>query len=91
MTIDIKPKETLIIRPKIYVFVTLVQGKCTYYYMYINQQDAQNSVIRLYFPLDALHVPDYISPSGATFISCISHLVYADTIRVAVVWLKFCD
>ena len=24
-------------------------------------------VIRLYFPLGALHVSDYISPSGATF------------------------
>ena len=37
-------------------------------------------VIRLYFPLDALHVSDYIIPSsGATFISCTSHLVYADT------------
>ena len=37
------------------------------YHMYINQQDAQNSVIRLYFPLDALHVSDYVSPSsGAT-------------------------
>ena len=36
--------------------------------MYINQQDAQKSVIRLYFPLDALHVSDYINPaSGATF------------------------
>ena len=36
--------------------------------MYINQQGAQNSVIRLYIPLDALHVSDYISPSsGATF------------------------
>ena len=47
--------------------------------MYINQQDAQNSVIGLYFPLDALHVSDYISPSsGATFISCTSHLVYSD-------------
>ena len=35
-------------------------------------------VIRLYFPLDALHVSDCISPSlGATFISCTSHLVYA--------------
>ena len=34
---------------------------------YINQQDAQNSVIRLYFPLDAQHVSDYISSSsGAT-------------------------
>ena len=46
-------------------------------------------VIRVYFPLDALHVSGYISPSsGATFISCTSHLVYADTIRLAVVWLK---
>ena len=45
-------------------------------------------VIRLYFPLDALHVSDCISPSsGATFISSTSHLVYAGTIRVAVVWL----
>ena len=45
-------------------------------------------VIRLYFPLDALYVPDCISPSsGATFISCTSHLVYAGTIRVVVVWL----
>ena len=53
-------------------------------YMYINQQDTQILVIRLYFPLDALHVSDYISPSsGATFISCTSHLVYADTIRLA--------
>ena len=46
----------------------------------MNQQYAQNSVIRLYFPLDGLHVSDYISPSsGATFISCTSHLVYAGT------------
>ena len=38
-------------------------------------------VIRLYFPLDALHVSDYISPSsGATFTSCTLHLVYADTV-----------
>ena len=43
-------------------------------------------VIRLYFPLDALHVSDYVSPSpGATFISCTSHLVYAGTIRLAIV------
>ena len=42
------------------------------------QQDAHNSLIRLYFPLDALHVSDYISPSsGATFVGCTSHLVYA--------------
>ena len=35
-------------------------------------------VVRLYFPLDALHISDYVSPSsGATFISCTSHLVYA--------------
>ena len=37
-------------------------------------------VITLYFLLDALHVSDYISPSsGATFMSCTSHLVYAGT------------
>ena len=36
--------------------------------------------IRLYFSIDALHVSDYISPSsGATFISCTSHLVYDGT------------
>ena len=39
-------------------------------------------VIRLYFPLDALHVSDCISPSsGATFISCTSHLVYVGICR----------
>ena len=51
------------------------------------------------FPLDALHVSDYISPSWrATFISCTSHLVYADTcsavgwgtaVRFPMVSLKF--
>ena len=47
-------------------------------------------VIRLYFLLDSLPVSDYISPSsGATFISCTSHLVYAGTIRLAVVWLMY--
>ena len=49
-------------------------------------------VIRLYFPLDALHVLDYISPSsGATFISCTSHLVYAGICRympVPYIWLQ---
>ena len=41
-------------------------------------------VIRLSFLLDVLHVSNYISPSsGATFISCTSHLVYAGTIRLA--------
>ena len=39
-------------------------------------------VIRLNFPLDALHISDYTSPSsGATFISCTSHLVYAGICR----------
>ena len=51
--------------------------------MYTNQQDEQNCVIRLYFPSDALHISDYISPlSGETFISCTSHLVYAITTRL---------
>ena len=58
------------------------------YNMYINQQDANILVIRLYFPLDVLHVSDYISPSsGATFYKRTSHLVYAGSIRVAVVCL----
>ena len=35
-------------------------------------------VIRLYFPLDAVRVSDYISPSsGATFKSCTSHIKVA--------------
>ena len=56
-----------------------MQGASSYN-MYINQQDAQISVIRLYFQLNAVHVSDCISPSsGATFISCTSHLVYSDT------------
>ena len=42
-------------------------------------------MIRLYFPLDTLHISDYVSPSsGATFISCTSHLVYVGTICVAI-------
>ena len=47
------------------MFLSQTQGKIC---VYINQQDAQIIVIRLYFPLDALHVSDYISPSlGAIF------------------------
>ena len=39
-------------------------------------------VIRLHFPLNALHVSNYISPSsGATFISSTSHSVYAGICR----------
>ena len=39
-------------------------------------------VTRFYFLLDAVHVSDYIGPSsGATFISCTSHLVYAGICR----------
>ena len=48
--------------------------------MYIIQQDAQNYMIRLYLPLNSLHVSDYVIPSsGATFISRASHLIYAGT------------
>ena len=48
--------------------------------MYINQQDAQNSCDQTLFSLCALHASDCISPSsGANFISCTSHLVYANT------------
>ena len=47
-------------------------------------------VLRLYFPLDALHVSDCISPSsGANFISCTSHIpVYAGTILVAIATIQ---
>ena len=45
-------------------------------------------VIRLYFPLNAVHVSDCISPSsGATFMSCTSHLVYAGTCRYTPVYV----
>ena len=38
--------------------------------------------IRLHFPLDAVHISYYISPSsGATIISCTLHLVYAGICR----------
>ena len=49
-------------------------------------------VIRLYFLLDALHVSDYISPStGATFISCTSHLVYVGVCQTPNMgWPLFC-
>ena len=47
---------------------TFIEKYQSLYNMYINQQDAQILVIRPYFPLDALHVSDYISlSSGATF------------------------
>ena len=47
--------------------------------------------IRLYFPLDALHVSDCISPSsGATFIDCTSHLVYAGTLVYLVGLYTYC-
>ena len=50
------------------------------YDMYKTNKMHKILVIRLYFPLNALHVSDYISPSsGATFISCTSHLVYVNT------------
>ena len=39
-------------------------------------------VIRLNFPLNALYVSDCVSPSsGATFMSCTSHLVYVGICR----------
>ena len=48
-------------------------------------------VIRLYFLLDALHVSDYISPSSGATLLAVHRIwympVYADTIRLVVVWL----
>ena len=55
--------------------------------MYI-KQDAQNSSDWTLFLLDNIHVSDCIIPSsGATFISCTSHLVYAGICRY--VWLLY--
>ena len=49
-------------------------------------------VIILYFPLDALHVSDYISPSsGANFIGCTSHLATDTTARHMVPAYTKCD
>ena len=46
--------------------------------MYINQQDVQNSVIRLYFPLDAqMFRTILVHHQEQLLISCTSHLVYA--------------
>ena len=58
--------------------------------MYIKQQDTHFSVIKLYFPLDALHVSDYISPSsGATFykLYIAFDICRYMSIRLYVVWL----
>ena len=61
------------------------------YNMYMNQQDAQNSMIKLYFPLDALHISEYISTSsGATFHKLYIALIYSDTSGCCVAIAK-CD
>ena len=52
--------------------------------MRINQQDAQISVIRLYFPLDAVHVSDYISPSSGATLLAVHRIWY---MLVPYVWL----
>ena len=56
--------------------------RASYCNMYMNQQDAQVLVIRLYFPLDALHVWDSLvhhQERHVLYISCISQLVCAGT------------
>ena len=59
-------------------------------YIYIAKNDTRTFQCQLYFPLDALHVSDYISPSsGATIISCPLHLVYADMSGCCVA-VEFC-
>ena len=52
--------------------------------MYMNQQDVKKIlVIRLYFPLDALHVSDYISPSSeATFFNLYIPFGISDYIHI---------
>ena len=49
------------------IIIYCILYTCFWPTLYMNQQDAQNSLIRLHFLLDALRVSDYISPtSGAT-------------------------
>ena len=63
------------------------------YNMYINQQDAQISVIKLYFILDALHVLDYISPSSGAPLWAVHRIWYmpvcADTSGCCVAIIGF--
>ena len=57
--------------------------------MYMNQQDAQNSCDQTLFSIRCSTCFGlYQSTIRSNFISCTSHLVYAGTIRVAVVWLQ---
>ena len=64
----------------------LLEGKLRQSNMYINQQDAQNSVIKLYFPLDALNVSDCVSPSSGTAFRKL-YIVFGIFGCLAVVWL----
>ena len=70
------------------VYLTLYAPCIILQYVYEPTRCTEFVLLDFIFPLDALHVSDYISPSsGSTFISCTSHLVYADTIRLSVVCL----
>ena len=51
---------------------------------YINQEDVKIFVIRLYFPIDALHVSDYISPSSGATLSAVHSIWY---VQAPYVWL----
>ena len=44
-------------------------------------------VIRLYFLLDPLHVSDHTSPSSGATLYAVQCMVYAGTLRLAVVCL----
>ena len=45
-------------------------------------------VIRLYFPLDALHFSDYTSPPSGATLQAVHRIYWYMSIRLAVVWLQ---
>ena len=64
----------------------LKQNQCN---MCINQQDARNSCDQTLFSITCSTCFGLCqSTIRSSFISCTSHLVYAGTIRLAVVWLQ---
>ena len=80
----LSPAAILILPSALYClsYLTLYAPNIILQYVHQPTRCTRFCLIRLYFLLDALHVSDCISPSsGATFISCTSHLVYAGICR----------
>ena len=75
--------------PQHTLYVSCCMHRASSYNTYINKQDAQNSCDQTLFSIRCSTCFGlYQSIIRSNFISCISHLVYAGTIRQAVVWLQ---